>query len=180
MTKVPAQILALVALLAWAWFPAGLQAQNTSVAVEYLATLHAPLEPPQGIDDSLIVYNLRPGSWVKGPQIRGRLKPPSADWLQVYPDGTARLDVRATIETEDGALIYLSYGGVVRHTPDSRAKLEAGEVITSEDLYFLTAPTMRTSSEEYNWLNHVQCVGKMTRMKAGDGAFVEYDLFILR
>ena len=100
--------------------------------------------------------------------------------MQVLPDGTSRLDVRATIETDDGAFIYITYNGVIRGTEDSQAKLQSGEVVTSNEMYFITAPTMRTSSEKYRWLNHIQCIGKMTRVKTGDGAFVEYDIFIVR
>ena len=100
--------------------------------------------------------------------------------MQVLPDGTARLDVRATIETDDGALIYISYNGVIRSTETSQSKQQQGEVLKADDLYFLVAPTMRTSSEKYAWLNHVQCIGKMTELKSGEGAYVKYDFFIAR
>jgi len=31
------------------------------------------------------------------------------------------------------------------------------EVLTSKDLYFITAPTLQASSKRYAWVNHVQC-----------------------
>ncbi len=53
-------------------------------------------------------------------------------------------------------------------------------MITPDDLYFITAVTLSTSSEKYDWLNSVQCVGKMTKLKLGEDSFVEYDVFVIR
>ena len=63
--------------------PCTLFAQSTEITTEYLMTLHAPLDAPQAIDDSLVIYNVRDGGWVKGPKISGTLIAPGADWLQV-------------------------------------------------------------------------------------------------
>ena len=143
-------------------------------------TMHAPLDAPQVIDESLLIYNLREGGWIKGPAIKGVLRAPGADWLQVFADGTVKLDVRLTIEADDGALIYITYNGIARHSDASLKKYEAGEEIDAEDMYFVTAPTMRTPSEKYGWLNRVQLLGKMTRLQSGADGFVEYDIFVVR
>jgi hypothetical protein len=55
-----------------------------------------------------------------------------------------------------------------------------GEVLTSKDHYFITAPTMQTSAAKYAWLNHVQCVGKVVEVKMGEGSFVKYDIYVVR
>ena len=48
----------------------------------------------------------------EGERFRARQKGvAAADWLVVGPDGTATLDVRATLDTHDGALVLLRYGG---------------------------------------------------------------------
>ncbi len=48
----------------------------------------------------------------EGDRIRGKQKGvAAADWLTVGPEGTGTLDVRATLETDDGALIYSCYRG---------------------------------------------------------------------
>ena len=143
-------------------------------------TLHAPLDRAQEIDSALVIHNVREGGWVKGPGIEGKLRAPAADWLRILPDGTMRLDVRGTIETNDGALIYISYGGVIRPTAESRAKEQAGGVIVADEMYFVTAVNMRTSAEPYKWVNHAQYVGKMTRVKEGEKSFVEYDIFAVK
>jgi hypothetical protein len=108
------------------------------------------------------------------------LKSPAADWLQVFVNGTVKLDVRLTIEADDGSLIYMTYNGVARHSDISLEKYETGDEIDAKEMYFVTAPTMRTSSKKYGWLNHVQLLGKMTKLKSGADGFVEYDIFVVR
>jgi Protein of unknown function (DUF3237) len=155
-------------------------AQTTKITTEYLMTLYAPLETPQKIDDSLTIYNVGPGGWVKGPKINGTLIAPAADWIRIMPDGNLRQDVRLTIKTDEGALIYVTYNGIISRSKEVGKRIAGGEVLTSADEYFLTAPTMETSAKAYVWLNHVQCVGKMVEVKTGGNAFVKYDIFIVR
>ena len=98
----------------------------------------------------------------------------------MMPSGAARLDVRATLKTDDDQLIYLSYNGIISHSTESWDRLMKGEVLTSSDFYFLTAPTMQTASEKYAGLNHLQFVGKVVEVKAGEGSYVKYDIFAVR
>jgi Protein of unknown function (DUF3237) len=49
------------------------------------------------------------GGTATGPKVFGKFRPVGADWLVVRRDGMAALDVRATMETNDGALINVSY-----------------------------------------------------------------------
>ena len=69
----------------------------------------------------------------------------AADWLTMSgEDGKlGALDVRFTLKTDDGAIIYVEYGG--------RADFSTGLVIS--------APTFQTSDERYQWLNRIQAVG---------------------
>jgi hypothetical protein len=41
-----------------------------------------------------------------------------------------------------------------------------GEVITSKDEYFVTAPRFTTASKKYGWINHLQAVGKMVAVQS--------------
>ena len=55
------------------------------------------------------------GGEVDGPKLRGKIRPGGADFVTLRRDGIAVLDIRGTIETHDGALIYevgsgLAYG----------------------------------------------------------------------
>lgn len=154
-------------------------AQTTKITTEYVMTLYAPLDPPQMIDKSLTIYNVGPGGWVKGPKIKGTLIAPAADWIRVMPGGNLRQDVRLTIKTDDGALIYVTYNGIISRTQEVAKRDAKGVMLTSADEYFLTAPSMETSSKAYSWLNQVQCAGKMVEVKTGDNSFVKYDIFVV-
>jgi len=68
----------------------------------------------------------------------------AADWLTVGPDGSyGTLDVRATLKTNDDALIYVEYSG--------RINLQTGQVVS--------APLFQTGEAHYDWLNRMQAVG---------------------
>jgi hypothetical protein len=157
------------------------QGPTTEIKTEYLMTMLAPLDSSE-IDKSLYISDVRrTGGWVKGPRIHGAFIPPGGDWLRVMPSGSMRLDVRLTLKTDDGALIYISYNGVFKESPENEAKLNKGEVLTDKDVaYFMTAPTFETSSPKYAWLNGVQAIGKMIEYKEGSDPYVKYDVFIVR
>ena len=169
------------ALLLFAGSPLS-HAQTTQPKLEYLMTYKAILEPAQAIDGTLLIVNVLPGGWAKGPHINGSFIPPGGDWLRVMPSGALRLDVRATMKTDDGELIYVSYNGIIQHTEASAAKLNNGEVFTHKDIaYFVTAPTMQTSSKKYDYLNRVQLINKFIEARLSkDESYVMYDVFIVR
>ena len=87
------------------------------------------------------------------------------------------MDVRATIKTDDGALIYISYNGIYKDSEETEARASKGQVLTSKDMYFVIAPTLQTSSKKYDWLNGVQCVGKMVSYKSD--SYVKYEIFVV-
>lgn len=156
-------------------------AQTAQIKTEYLMTYLAPLDAPVVVDGSLQVFNVKPGGWVKGPTINGAFVSPGGDWLRAMPSGVFRLDVRGLIRTDDGAEIFVSYNGIIQHSKESAERLMKGEVLTDKDVpYFVTAPTFQTSAAKYAWLNGVQAVAKMVEVKAGDGAYVKYDVFVVR
>src|SRR5205809_42683 len=64
----------------------------------------------------------------RGPEISGRLLPgASADWQTILRDGTALADIRYTLQTDEGDLLYVQSRGV-RHGPaEVLARLSRGE-----------------------------------------------------
>ena len=155
--------------------------QTTRIETEYVMTLLAPLDAPIAVDGSLQIFNVKDGGWVKGPRINGTFAAPGGDWLRTMPSGVFRLDVRASIRTDDGADIFASYNGIMQHSEESAERLMKGEVLTDKDIpYFVTAPTFQTSSPKYAWMNGVQAVGKAVELKLGEGGYVKYDVFIVR
>jgi len=157
------------------------QAQTTQITTEYLMTYVALVDQPIPIDSSLMVANIRPGGWVKGPKISGKFVSPGGDWLRILPSGALRLDIRALIQTDDNAFILITYNGIIQNSKESSERLMKGDVMTTRDIpYFITAPTLQTSSERYAWLNSVQLVSKLVEVKVGEGGYVKYDVFIVR
>jgi Protein of unknown function (DUF3237) len=47
------------------------------------------------------------GGTFTGPELNGKLPGSSADWQTVLPDGTALGDIRYTLETDEGDLLYV-------------------------------------------------------------------------
>jgi hypothetical protein len=157
-------------------------AQMTQIELEYLMTVHADLGPPQSIDTGSRIVNVN-GGWADGPKIKAKAIAPGADWLQPLPSGVTRIDVRLTMVTDDEQVVFVSYNGVIAHSEQSAAKMASSTPIIShaDGAYFMIAPTFRTGSEKYAWLNRIQAVGKMTKLSFDPAnRFIEYDLFIAR
>ena len=150
--------------------------RNAPLGTEYIMTLSGQLDPPQRIDDTLSIFPVTTG-WAAGPQINATVIQPAADWIERMPNGSSRIDVRLTLKTDDGALIYVSYNGVIRHTETGRDRLMKGEIVTSTDSYAIIAPIFRTSHAKYTWLNTIQAIGKLVELKLGQGSFIKYDVF---
>jgi hypothetical protein len=172
---------ALAFLLSTFAFPAIAQAQSTKISTEYLMTIVVPTER-KAIDPTLTIVNVLPGGTFKGPGIQGKIIAPSGDWLRTMPSGALRQEAKLTLETDDGAFIYMSYVGVVAMSKEAGEALARGEIVTDKSVpYFINTPLFQTSSEKYSWLNKVQTVGKMVELKRTPAeAYVKYDIFVLR
>lgn len=112
------------------------------------------------------------GGTVEG-RVSGRILDGGGDWLLARPDGSTTLDVRLTIEADDGALIYVSYRGVRHGPPEVMQRLAAGERVDPGSYYFRIAPSFETASEKYGWLNRIVAVGTGDRRPEGP----VYDVF---
>ena len=153
---------------------------TTTVAADYLMTLHAPIAgAPQRIDDTLTIFHSNEG-WVEGPRIKGHILPPTADWLRAMPGGSLKVDARMSIATDDGAQIFARYGGIIRIAPADFARMAEGETLSPAEMYFVTAPTFQTAHESYAWLTRIQAIGKAVALKGGAGGYVRYEVFAVR
>jgi Protein of unknown function (DUF3237) len=94
-----------------------------------------------------------------GPRLRGKVLPGGGDWLLLRSDGVLELDLRITLETDDHALIAMTFQGL-RHGPsDVIAALGRGEAVDPARYYFRTLPRFETSAEAYAFLNRIVAVG---------------------
>jgi hypothetical protein len=151
------------------------QSPSVSIDTEYLGTMEVQLDAPQRVGPVLIV-NV-PGGTLKGPRINGTVVAPSGDWLNIMLDGTLGMDFRESVKTDDGELILVVGNGIITPNKDATDRLNRGEVITSNDEYFLITVRFTTASKKYDWLNKVQAVGKMVAFQRGK---LKYDLFLVR
>ena len=100
------------------------------------------------------VINIMGGAF-SGPRLCGRVLPGGADWQIVRSDGIVEVDARYTLETDDGAFIYISNWGL-RHGPtEVIRRLSAGEKVDAGEYYFRTTPRFETGAPAYAWLNGV-------------------------
>src|SRR5687768_10041913 len=69
------------------------------------------------------------GGSVQGERLNGRILNLGADWQAVFGDGTAQLDTRYAMRTDDGALVDIRNFGYRHGPPDVLAALARGEVV---------------------------------------------------
>ena len=139
----------------------------------YDAKLAPALVPGAGPYGTRMVMTVMDGQ-VKGERISGTLAGAGADWAVIGPDGWARLDVRAQIQTDDGAVIYVSYPGLLQLTEKVMEAVQTGTAGTDfDDQYFRTTPQLETGDERYAWVNQTLFVGRGRMIPGG----VEYEVY---
>src|SRR5213596_1683424 len=89
----------------------------------------------------LSIFPITGGSF-EGERLRGIVLG-GADWVTAAADGTRELDLRVTLETDDGALIHMTFTGV----RDDGHK------------YFRTLPRFETAAPQYAFLHRLLSVG---------------------
>lgn len=90
----------------------------------------------------------------------------AADWMRISSKQVGTLDVRVTLETHDGALVYAAY----------RGRVDLGQGIGAKPLY--SAPLFFTGDPRYEWLNAIQAIAK--GVVAADGRLLTYEMFEVR
>ena len=108
------------------------------------------------------------GGAFEGPQLKGELLPGvSADWQIVLPDGTALADIRYTLQTDNGALLYVQSRGVRHGSPEVLERLGRGEDVDASEYTFRTSTQIETASRELAWLNKGVFISVGGRLQAG-------------
>src|ERR1022692_4471508 len=79
----------------------------------YSAALATPFEVIGPVPEGLRFNAYVTGGEGFGPALLGKLRPAGGDWLTLRADGVCMLDAGITIETHQGALIYVTYTGVL-------------------------------------------------------------------
>jgi Protein of unknown function (DUF3237) len=94
------------------------------------------------------------GGTFTGPELNGKLLPgASADWQIVLPDGTALGDIRYTLQTDTGELLYVQSRGVRHGSPEVLARLARGDEVDASEYIFRTSTQIETAAPRLDWMN---------------------------
>jgi hypothetical protein len=147
--------------------------------LRHVYRLEAHLEPP--VDFGLTPLGQRrvvayAGGRAEGPGFAATLLPGSgADWQILRPDGSAVADIRYTLQTADGALLYVQAWGTRYGPPDVLARLAHGEEVAPAEYTFRTTVRIETSGAALAWMNNSVFVAVGGRRTSG----VAYDVYRL-
>ena len=144
-----------------------LVANSDELKTELLFEMTVNLDPAQAVGNTplggrRILY--AKGGTFAGPKVKGEVLPGGGDWILVRSDGVFVLNVRLTLRTDDGQLIYVSFPGIFDAPPEVFQRMQKGETVDPSEYYFRTTPVFETAGEKYKWLNRVLgvAVGRRT------------------
>jgi Protein of unknown function (DUF3237) len=117
------------------------------------ATLGAPMDLGDSPQGHRRIIPQTCGNFI-GAELRGILLPgASADWQTVLPDGTALGDIRYTLQTDAGELLYVQSRGVRHGSAEVLARLGRGEDVDPSEYTFRTSTQIETGARRLDWLN---------------------------
>ncbi len=128
----------------------------------HLFTLKLNTSPVQAIGavatGTRSVFPIAGGAF-EGTRLRGKVLPGGGDWTLLRADGVLELDLRITLQTDDNALIYMTFTGLRHGPPGVIAAIGRGEDVDPATYYFRTAPRFESAIEKYGYLNRILAVG---------------------
>jgi hypothetical protein len=131
------------------------------------ATVGEPLDLGETAAGRRRIVALTGGTFT-GPELNGELVPgASADWQIVLADGTALGDVRYTLRTESGDLLYVQSRGVRHGRADVLARLARGEEVDAREYTFRTTTQIETAAPHLDWLNKGVFISVAARRAGG-------------
>ena len=125
--------------------------------------IEAPLQVGHSPCGERRIINITGGSF-SGPRLSGQVLRGGADWQIVLKDGLTQVDARYTLQTDDGALIYITNWGLRHGSKEAIARMGAGEYVDPNEYYFRTHPRFETGAPKYDWLNKVISVAAGERL----------------
>lgn len=149
-------------------------------SLEHLFSARARVQKPQMIgpipEGVRAIFPVTEGV-ITGPKVCGRVLPAAgADWMTVRPDGVQAIDVRVTVETDDGALIYGAYSGFGDLGEEGHWNYLQGKIPSVIQLR--AASRYVSAHPKYSWLNRLQCIN--VGYADVDKLILHYDIYALR
>jgi len=116
------------------------------------------------------------GGRAEGPDFNAELLATGgADWQLVRASGSSVADIRYTLKTDRGALLYVQSHGIRHGKPEVLARLAAGENVDASEYTFRTAVTIETADPELAWVNDGVFIAVGGREPSG----VSYDVYLV-
>lgn len=104
------------------------------------------------------------GGRLSGERLNATVRP-GHDWLIARADGSIAIDVRLTLDSDDGAMIYLTYQGTM--CGPGLAQLNSGQPMAPGSYTITTVAYFECGDPRYAWLNHATVVGVGEQVAAG-------------
>jgi hypothetical protein len=98
------------------------------------------------------------GGGFEGPRLRGRLEPFGADFAILRPDGALAPVVKGVLRTDDDALIFLQYEGILHPWDRLSGAMRRNEAVEPGSFTWNVVMRFETSAPKYEWLNRVTAV----------------------
>ncbi len=126
-----------------------------------LCTATVTLAPTITVSSSLVIGEIT-SARIEGDRLNASIKGnAAADWLSVAPEGYGTLDVKLTLETDDGAVVHVAYTGR----------------LLFDTLTVYATPLFHAADERHAWLNRIQAVAKGSFQADGT---LDYEMYELR
>jgi hypothetical protein len=149
------------------------QAIGLEHVFDYEATLRQPLVIGRAQYGTRLFYEVRDGR-LSGPRVNGRILGGGGDWALIDRDGWTRVDVRGQCRTDDGALLYLYYRGLIEPAAAIAGALDSGGETGFDDHYWRVSIDVETADPRYGWLTRSALLG---RGRVCAGRAVGYQVF---
>jgi hypothetical protein len=116
------------------------------------------------------------GGTFSGPELRGTLLAgASADWQIILPDGTALGDVRYTLKTDGGDLLYVRSQSVRHGSTAVLERLGRGEDVDAGEYTFRGLVNIETGAGSLDWFNKGTFISVGGRQRGG----VIYEVYLV-
>lgn len=150
---------------------------ETGLRTEHLFDYTAVLKPPVPVGPTphgtRLFYEVGEGR-ITGPALCGELLSGGGDWALVDAEGWTRVDVRGQARTDDGAVLYFAYRGLIEPTEAVLSAMRSGGETSFEDQYWRVSIEVETGDPRYRWLSRSALVG---RGRICEGPGVVYQVF---
>ena len=103
------------------------------------------------------------GGEVKGRDLNGRVLAGGADFQIIRPNQLIELEAKYAFETDDGAVVYVENRGIRFGPIELMERLNRGEAVDPNLIYFRTVPKFETGTAKYRWLMERLFIGSAAR-----------------